>query len=992
MDPLVEKFRRKYPDVIQVKEQFKLLDANNDGQICKEEMEKGLTADKDFSKDQANFLFTLADTNEDGVIDISEFVHLFFPSAKEAIANLRKNFKGPEDVANRFQSWDTNKDGKLSFEELNEAASKDAKRFLTEEDMNAIFIVGDLNLDGEIDESEFQKLMIPSVHDIVAKFRYAYRSVEDVKKVFQSIDLNGDGALDKKELHKALTNYKFQFSDQEVDIVFKEGDVDGDGEINFEEFMYLMCPDTAQIIKKFRESYKQINDVKGAFRKFDKNRDGQINKSELARMMFSSGHSFTDMEVDAVMNLADKDGDGEIDLEEFLMFMTPSTSATLNKIRMDITCIDEVKGLFKAIDADGDGLLTKEEMMNSPNCRFDREEVTAIYELGDSNGDGVLDMGEFIAIMYPAAGEAISKLSKNYPNIEEVKLLFRKLDLDNDGSITKVEMRENAIRFSEQEIDSIFALGDINDDGALDLEEFIGVMYPSAATVAGRLRAKYTDINLVKKAFASIDTNGDGKVSKQEMAENNIFNNQEIDALFILGDSNNDGEIDLEEFIGVLYPVAAQALAKIASTIHNIDDARFVFKQMDGDGDGLLSQEELRKSWTRFSPAEIEALFAIADINGDGEIDVHEFINVMCPNATTVITRIKEQFKSEDQMSEIFAQMDLDGDGQISQSEMMKAGKFNEQQVNALFELGDADRDGVIDLQEFIKVMQTSSPAPYTEAGDTLTIGNLEVYKVGSGPKCIIWCHDCKGFSADDRTRQLVDKMAVSGFTVVLPDFFLGLPPLRETDKEDAWLAEVSDWGKIREFWVEKLLPYLRDEMGIKAIGVVGTGWGSWVATRLSSYGEVLACVNVQPLISSAVEAAKEDMYEVLEEVSCPQLMLSCRNNCPNEKPGGLASNVFNASPFGKQCEFEELNMLHGFLLEGDRSVEDIAVTVRVTINRTLEFLNKYLHYDGEPVPISDEELAKHEEDFDLKSHTSDSCRTCLEIRHQADKAAARTL
>lgn len=32
--------------------------------------------------------------------------------------------------------------------------------------------------------------------------------------------------------------------------------------------------------------------------------------------------------------------------------------------------------------------------------------------------------------------------------------------------------------------------------------------------------------------------------------------------MFTLGDSNKDGEIDLEEFIGVLYPVVAQALVK----------------------------------------------------------------------------------------------------------------------------------------------------------------------------------------------------------------------------------------------------------------------------------------------------------------------------------------------------------------------------------------------------------------------------------------------
>jgi hypothetical protein len=34
--------------------------------------------------------------------------------------------------------------------------------------------------------------------------------------------------------------------------------------------------------------------------------------------------------------------------------------------------------------------------------------------------------------------------------------------------------------------------------------------------------------------------------------------------------------------------------------------------------------------------------------------------------------------------------------------------------VKAVFELGDADRDGEIDLDEFIAVMTTSSPVPYT--------------------------------------------------------------------------------------------------------------------------------------------------------------------------------------------------------------------------------------------------------------------------------------
>jgi len=989
-DVVVEKFRRMYNDIEQVKAKFSEYDEDGDGRLSREEMEVGMTCEKDFTREQARFAFDLADTNGDGEIDVSEFIQLMFPSAKELIANIRKLFRGPEDIERRFKSWDLDNDNKISIQELREAMEKDSQKFLSAEDVNAIFAVGDLDLDGLIDFSEFNTLMIPSVSDVVAKFRYAHRSVKDVKTAFKKYDGNGDGSIDRGELNKALTNYKLNFSDQEVDVIFKAGDLDGDGEIDYEEFMWLMCPDASTIIRKFRDTYKTLNEVKAAFKKFDKNRDGALNKDEISRMMYSTGYSYTDIEVDAIMNLGDTDGDGEIDLEEFLVLMSADVSITLAKIRQSFSSIEEVKNLFKEIDVDSDGLLSKEEMMTSPGNRFDEEEVEAIFQLGDTNGDNVLDIGEFIAILFPSAGEALAKLSRSFPNIQQVKELFHRLDLDNDGSITKTEMADSPTKFSAMEIEAIFALGDINDDGAIDMEEFIGVMYPSAATIANRLRAKYMNINDVKKAFAGIDRNGDGLISKEEMQECDTFNLQEIDALFTLGDSNNDGEIDLEEFIGVLYPVVAQALLKFTKDIHSVDDAKFLFKQLDKDCDGLLSQEELRKSGTKFSNKEIEALFAVGDINNDGEIDINEFINVMCPAATTVIARISSGFNCTEDIEACFEEMDTNCDGKITRCEMVAHSRLNEQEVSALFELGDADRDGVIDLAEFIGVMTTSSPVPYREAGELISVGDLEIYKVGAGVKVIIWCHDCQGFKGDDRTRQLVDRLSTMGYLILLPNWFMDKESGKSSDVD--WVKSVTDWNTFRDVWVESLYPWIKETIQPKSIGVVGTGWGAYVATRLAAYHEVNAGVHISPSVSVVVEALAEDLYEVLEEVSCPQLVVTTKDDCPNEKPGGLAERIFKSCSFGKNCEFLELSDLtHGFLLTGDRSLEAVARQSKSTMNSVLAFINTHLRFPGEVVAEEEkEEATKTFSDVD-PNHSSDSCRLCLEVRHQANKAAVRS-
>ena len=96
-----------------------------------------------FSFDEARMAFEIADINGDGEIDIGEFVQVMFPTAAEIVSSLRKGFRTMEDVEAAFKSWDLNGDGAISFTELQEAVSKTGQK-LSEEEMNAIFVIGDV--------------------------------------------------------------------------------------------------------------------------------------------------------------------------------------------------------------------------------------------------------------------------------------------------------------------------------------------------------------------------------------------------------------------------------------------------------------------------------------------------------------------------------------------------------------------------------------------------------------------------------------------------------------------------------------------------------------------------------------------------------------------------------------------------------------------------------------------------------------------------------
>merc|ERR1719369_1948146 len=419
--------------------------------------------------------------------------------------------------------------------------------------------------------------------------------------------------------------------------------------------------------------YKNMNDVKAAFKRFDSNGDGALSKDELSEALKSSGESYSNVEVDAIFSLGDIDGDGEITLQEFVTLMSPSASNIVQRLSKSFKNLQCVKDAFKEIDKDNDGLLTKKEMMQAH--KFDSEEVDAIFELGDINGDGQIDMGEFISLIFPSAVDVALQVSSTFKTIDDVKAAFKLLDKDGDGQIDRKEMASSGHKFNSAQVEAIFALGDINDDGVIDLDEFIAVMCPSALTVVSRLRGKYKNIYDVKKDFLAIDVDKDGVLSKKEIIGCGNFNGQETEAIFMLGDLNQDGDIDLEEFVSLMCPTASMAISRFTRNVKNLADAQQMFKILDKNGDGLISQEEMRSCGSRFNATEIEVIFAIGDTNNDGEIDLNEFVGVMCPGASTVVGRLSKSYRSLEEIKQGFKKLDKDGDGKISKKEMAAAGQ-----------------------------------------------------------------------------------------------------------------------------------------------------------------------------------------------------------------------------------------------------------------------------------------------------------------------------
>ena len=87
--------------------------------------------------------------------------------------------------------------------------------------------------------------------------------------------------------------------------MINEVDADNNGTIDFPEFLTMMA-------RKMKDTDSE-EEIREAFKVFDRDNNGFISAAELRHVMTSIGEKLTDDEVDEMIREADQDGDGRID-------------------------------------------------------------------------------------------------------------------------------------------------------------------------------------------------------------------------------------------------------------------------------------------------------------------------------------------------------------------------------------------------------------------------------------------------------------------------------------------------------------------------------------------------------------------------------------------------------------------------------------------------------------------------------------------------------
>ncbi|XP_042059342.1 probable calcium-binding protein CML21 [Salvia splendens] len=181
---------------------------------------------------------------------------------------------------------------------------------------------------------EVQGSSMTAFNSIILKFPKIDESFRKCISTFEEFDEDGNGSIDPQELKNCFHKLEINFTDEEIDGLFEECDINDDMTITFNEFIVLLC--LVNLLQKDPAAENCKSQVGGqslkatfetlvdAFVFLDKNQDGYVSKNEMVQAIneTTAGERSSGMIAMKRFEEMDWDKNGMVNYKEFLFAFT----------------------------------------------------------------------------------------------------------------------------------------------------------------------------------------------------------------------------------------------------------------------------------------------------------------------------------------------------------------------------------------------------------------------------------------------------------------------------------------------------------------------------------------------------------------------------------------------------------------------------------------------------------------------------------------------
>ncbi|XP_066279450.1 calmodulin-like isoform X1 [Branchiostoma lanceolatum] len=147
-----------------------------------------------------------------------------------------------QEYRDAFKLFDKDGDGSITIDELG-TVMRNLGQFPSEDELKEMLHDIDTDGNGTIDFDEFVAIMSKIVKGDEG---IPEDEEKELREAFKLFDKAGNGYISASDLRQVLNCLGQDLTEEEVDEMISEVDVDGDGRIDYEEFVAAMCDRTAE--------------------------------------------------------------------------------------------------------------------------------------------------------------------------------------------------------------------------------------------------------------------------------------------------------------------------------------------------------------------------------------------------------------------------------------------------------------------------------------------------------------------------------------------------------------------------------------------------------------------------------------------------------------------------------------------------------------------------------------------------------------------------